>query len=148
MALGVMLVGAVGVWWYVRSESPPCIAGLRVDGFEETYRWYDGVEDVSRTYWVGPAGVDPIQAFHLHQVKLRDSPQLGSYGAYDAVASGYQPEGATPSASVVVYRLGKAAELRDDALKLVFKRADLSDAQRATVQNGTATILLVEVLCA
>ncbi|MGI5183320.1 hypothetical protein ACQEVZ_44390 [Dactylosporangium sp. CA-152071] len=148
MAVGVMLVGAVGVWWYVRSEPPPCVAGLRVDGFEETHRWYDRVEDVSRTYLVGPVGVDPIQAFHLHQVKLRDSPQLGSYGAYDAVASGYQPEGVTPSASVVVYRLGKAAELRDDRRKLVFERADLSDAQRAAVQNGTATILLVEVLCA
>ena len=46
-AIAAVLVGALGVWWYVRSESPPCVEGLRIDGFEETDRWYDRVEDVS-----------------------------------------------------------------------------------------------------
>jgi hypothetical protein len=143
----VVLVGALVVWWSVRSESPPCVAGLRIDGFTETDRWYDGVEDVSRSYWYGPSNGDVLQAFHLHQVRLEQSNVPSKYGAYDEAARGWQPAGAEPYASVWVYRLRSLSGLGKGVLKSEFEDRDLSDAQRAAVQDGTATILLVTVLC-
>ncbi|MEV0134239.1 hypothetical protein AB0H83_37990 [Dactylosporangium sp. NPDC050688] len=146
-AIIVALVGALGVWWYWRSEHPPCIAGLRIDGFTETYRWYDRVEDVSRSYWYGPSHGDFLQAFHLRQVQLQQSNVPSRYGAYDEAARGRQPAGAAPYASVWVYRLRGLPDLGKGVLKREFEDRDLSDAQRAAVQDGTATILLVTVLC-
>ncbi len=145
----VALVSALGIrWlWQVNEPTPPCIEGLRIDGFTQTHRWYDAVEDVSRSYWHGPPDGDVLQTFHLHQVRLQQPAGPDRYGVYDLVARGHQPAGVSPDASVWVYRLRELGAVRAGVLDSEFEARDLSDAQQADVRQGTATLLLVTVLC-